>query len=255
MPYLLLLIALLAVFPAANKSHAADSGKAPPHQDWSFNGPFGTFDRGALQRGFQVYKQVCAACHSMDYLSYRNLTALGYSEGQIKTIAAEYTVIDGPNDEGDMFERPGKPSDKFVNPYPNEKAARYANNGALPPDMSLIAKARMGGADYIYALLTGYEDPPEGVELGAGQHWNKYMAGNKIAMAAPLSDGMIAYEDGSPETMEQYSKDISHFLMWAAEPHMEVRKQTGIKVVLFLIVFAGIMYAVKRKIWADVKKH
>jgi len=250
----ILLLSLLS-FIIISPAMGADTGVKIPKQEWSFSGPFGTFDRGSLQRGFQVYKQVCSACHSMDHLSYRNLTALGYSEGQIKAIAADYMITDGPNDEGDMFERPGKPSDKFVNPYPNEKAARYANNGAMPVDMSLIAKARGGGADYIYALLTGYKEPPEGVELGAGQHWNEYMAGHKIAMAAPLSDDIVAYEDGSPTTLDQYAKDVSHFLMWAAEPHMEVRKRTGIKVVLFLLIFAGIMYAVKRKIWADVKKH
>jgi len=247
---ILLSFALTSPAIAAEKSHVK-----LPKQDWSFSGPFGTFDRGALQRGFQVYKQVCSACHSMDHLSYRNLTALGYSEAQVKAIAADYTVMDGPNEEGEMFERPAVPSDTFKNPYPNEQAARYVNNGALPVDMSLIAKARKNGPDYIYALLTGYESPPEGVTLGTGQHWNKYMPGHKIAMAAPLADEIVAYEDGSPTTMEQYAKDVSHFLMWAAEPHMEVRKRTGIKVVLFLVVFAGIMYAVKRKIWADVKKH
>lgn len=249
--YILIILSFFILTPAK----AADIGVKIPHQEWSFSGPFGTFDRGALQRGLQVYKQVCAACHSMDHLAYRNLTALGYSEDQVKTIAAEYTVMDGPNEEGEMFERPARPSDQFKNPYPNEQAARYVNNGAMPVDLSLIAKARKGGPDYIYALLTGYAEPPEGEVMGTGQHWNKYMAGHKIAMAAPLADDIVAYEDGSPMTMDQYAKDVSHFLMWAAEPHMEVRKRTGIKVVLFLLVFTGIMYAVKRKIWKDVKGH
>ncbi|MEM9469673.1 MAG: cytochrome c1 [Pseudomonadota bacterium] len=249
---LITLIALFSVLPIA--SYAAGDAKKPPKQEWSFNGPFGTYDRASLQRGFQVYKQVCSACHGMRLKSYRNLAALGYNEDEVKAIAAEYTVMDGPNDEGEMFERPARPSDRFVNPYPNDETARYANNGALPPDMSLIAKARKGGADYIHALLTGYADPPEGEKLQAGQHWNKYMAGHKIAMAAPLSDDMIAYEDGTETTMEQYSRDVSHFLMWAAEPSMEDRKRMGIKVILFLIAFAGVMYSVKKKIWADVKK-
>jgi len=246
---------LILSLSAVSQGHAAGEAKTPPKQDWSFSGPFGTYNRGAMQRGFQVYKQVCAACHSMDHLAYRNLSALGYSEAEVKAIAAEYTVTDGPDDEGEMFERPAKPSDTFKSPYANEKLARYANNGALPPDMSLLAKARANGSDYIYALLTGYEEPPEGVKLANGQYWNKYMAGNKIAMAPPLSDDIVPYEDGTPTTLAQYARDVTHFMTWAAEPKMEIRKRTGIKVVLFLIVFAGIMYAVKRKIWADVKGH
>lgn len=248
---LCLLTMTLIVF-ASPAAHAAGGGYPPPDKDWSFEGPFGTYDRAALQRGLQVYRSVCAACHSMDRLHYRNLEALGYNENQVKNIAAEYTVMDGPNDEGEMYERPAVPADPFVSPYPNEEAAKYANNGAYPPDMSLIVKARGGGADYIYALLTGYEEPPEGKELMPGQYWNKYMPGNVIAMAPPLSDGMIAYEDGSPETVSQYSKDVTHFLAWASEPHMEDRKQTGIKVIFFLIIFAGLMYAVKKRVWKDV---
>ncbi len=239
----------------APQAHAAGGNTAElPDVHFSFEGPFGTYDRGALQRGFQVYKNVCSACHAMKYLSYRNLADMGYSEGQIKAIAADYEVTDGPNEEGEMFERTARPSDKFKAPYANDAQARYANNGALPVDLSLIAKARGEGPHYLYGLLTGYEAPPEGVTLAIGQHWNKYMEGNKIAMAAPLSDDVVAYEDGTPTTKEQYAKDVSHFLMWAAEPKMEVRKRTGIKVVLFLLAFAGIMYAVKKKIWADLKK-
>jgi ubiquinol-cytochrome c reductase cytochrome b subunit len=246
-----IILALIIIMPA--NVYAAEEAAAPPEQDWSFEGPFGTYDRGALQRGFQVYSQVCSACHSMKLLSYRNLRDLGYSEAQVKAIASQYTMTDGPNDEGEMFERPGKPSDRFVSPYPNDNAARYANNGALPPDLSLIAKARVHGPDYIYGILTGYEEAPEGETLAQGQYWNKYMPGHKIAMAPPLSDGVVAYEDGSDNTVRQYAKDVSAFLMWAAEPKLEVRKRTGIKVILFLLVFAGLMYAVKRKIWADVK--
>lgn len=248
----LLLIAVLVFLP--NAAMAAGDVEFEK-QKWSFSGPFGTYDRGALQRGFQVYQQVCAACHSMDHLAYRNLMDLGYSDGQVKGIAMQYTTMDGPDDEGEMFERPMKPSDTFKAPYRNEKEARYANNGAFPPDLSLIAKARVGGPDYIYGILTGYEEAPEGETLGDGQYWNKTMAGHKIAMAPPLSDDMVGYEDESPTTVDQYSRDVATFLMWAAEPKLEVRKRTGIKVILFLLVFAGIMYAVKRKIWADVKGH
>jgi len=233
---------------------AAGDGEKIPNHDFPFEGPFGTFDRASLQRGLQVYQQVCAACHGLDLVSYRNLADLGYTEAEVKAIASQYTIMDGPDDEGEMFERPRRPSDRFANPYPNEKAARYANNGAMPPDMSLLAKARVGGADYIYAILTGYKEAPEDMTMGAGQHYNKYMAGHKIAMAAPLSDDMVAYEDGTEQTMEQYSHDVSQFLMWAAEPKLEVRKRTGLKVILFLIVFAGIMFAVKKKVWADLKK-
>lgn len=246
----LVLVSFIAFAPVTK---AADSSHNVESQDWSFNGPFGTFDRGALQRGFQVYSQVCAACHAMKHVSYRNLTALGYSEAEVKAIASQYTTMDGPDDEGEMFERPMKPSDKFKSPYDNDNAARYANNGALPPDLSLITKARVGGADYIYGLLTGYHEAPEGMEMGAGQYYNSVMAGEKIAMAAPLSDDIVGYEDGTPTTVDQYARDVSTFLTWAAEPEMEERKSTGIKVILFLLVFAGVMYAVKKKIWADVK--
>ena len=230
---------------------AADPGESPSRQDWSFQGIFGTYDRAAMQRGFLVYKQVCAACHSMSLLSYRNLEALGYTEAQINNIAADYIVIDGPNDEGDMYERPARASDRFVDPYENPQAAAFANNGAYPPDMSLIAKARHYGADYLYALLTGYEEAPEGETLLPGQYWNRYMPGHIISMAPPLADGMINYEDGAPETMSQYARDVTHFLAWAAEPHMEKRKQTGIMAFLFLLAFTLVMYGVKRRIWAD----
>lgn len=236
-----------------HNASASGHATAPmPNLDWSFEGPFGTYDRAALQRGYQVYKQVCSACHAMKRVSYRNLSALGYNEAQIKTIAAEYTVMDGPDDDGEMFERPARPSDHFKSPYTNDNQAKAANNGALPPDLSLIIKARHGGADYVYGILTGYEAPPAGIEMATGQHWNKMMAGNKIAMPAPLADGAVSYEDGTPGTVDQYARDVAQFLTWAAEPEMEQRKQTGIKVLLYLAVFAGLMYAVKRKIWAKV---
>lgn len=251
MKYLILIILSLVIGGINASANAAGKAKTPPEVDWSFDGPFGTYDRGALQRGFLVYKQVCSACHGMDHLYYRNLTALGYTENQVKNIAAEYTVTDGPNDEGEMFQRPAKPSDHFANPYPNEAAAKYANNGAYPPDMSLIVKARKYGADYVKALLVGYADAPPDVTLMTGQYYNKYMAGNIIAMAPPLADDMIVYEDGTPQTAEQYARDVAHFLKWAADPYMEERKQTGIKVIIFLIVFAGIMYAFKKKTWSE----
>ncbi len=252
---MIIAVIALSIMPF-NLALAAGDAKKPPEYDWSFNGPFGTYDKAAMQRGLKVYREVCAACHAMKRIYFRNLEALGYSEAQIKNIAAEYTVIDGPDAEGEMFERPAKPSDAFPSPYPNKNAAKAAN-GAYPPDLSLIKKARAHGADYTKALLTGYVEPPEyftkkNGPLLDGQYYNKYMAGNVIAMASPLMDGQIAYEDGSPETIEQYAKDVTHFLAWAAEPEMEERKRLGVQVLIFLFVFAGIMYGIKKKIWADV---
>ena len=232
---------------------AAGGGEAPPHQHWHFSGPFGQFDKAAMQRGLKVYREVCAACHSLKRVRYGNLVDLGYNEGQVKNIAAEYTVTDGPNDEGEMFERAGKASDYFVSPYPNKKAAMASNGGAYPPDLSLMTKARPHGADYLYALLTGYDESGHH-EVPEGKYWNKYFPGHVISMAAPLSDGLVTYEDGSPETTAQYAHDVTNFLMWAADPYLEERKSTGIKVIFFLIVFAGVMYAYKKRIWADVKK-
>ena len=198
--------------------------------DWTFKGLFGKFDRASLQRGYQVYTEVCAACHSMKYLSYRNLSEKGgpeFSVAQAKAIAASFEVTDGPNADGEMFQRPGKLSDKFVMPYENVKAAEAANGGAYPPDMSVLVKARGGGVDYIYSLLQGYEEAPSGMILDEGVHYNKYMYGNKIKMSAPLSDGIIEYSDGTNPSVEQMSKAVTTFLMWAAEPSLEARHQMG----------------------------
>ena len=224
--------------------------------DWSFKGLFGKFDRGSLQRGYQVYTEVCAACHSMKYLSYRNLAEKGgpeFSEAQVKAIAASFEVTDGPNSDGDMFTRPGKLSDKFVKPYENVKAAEAANGGAYPPDMSVLVKARGGGVDYIYSLLQGYEEAPSGVTLDDGVHYNKYMYGNKIKMAAPLSDDLIEYGDGTKASLEQMSKDVTTFLMWAAEPHLEARHQMGFKAIVYLIILTILVYFSMRKIWSRVE--
>jgi len=224
--------------------------------DWSFKGIFGKFDRASLQRGYQVYTEVCAACHSMKYLSYRNLSEKGgpeFSIAQAKAIAATFEVVDGPNADGEMFTRPAKLSDKFVMPYENEKAAQAANGGAYPPDMSVLVKARGGGVDYIYSLLQGYEDAPSGITLDEGVHYNKYMYGNKIKMAAPLSDGIIEYGDGTTASVEQMSKDVTSFLMWAAEPHLEARHQMGFKAIVYLIILTTLVYFSMKKIWSRVK--
>ena len=224
--------------------------------DWSFKGPFGKFDRGALQRGYQVYTEVCASCHSMKYLSYRNLAEKGgpeFSEAQAKAIAASFEVKDGPNADGEMFTRPGKLSDKFVMPYDNVKAAQAANGGAYPPDMSVLVKARGGGVDYIYSLLQGYEDPPLGITLDDGVYYNKYMYGNKIKMPNQLSDGLVEYADGTKATVEQMSKDVTTFLMWSAEPHLESRHQMGFKAIVYLIILTVLVYFSMKRIWSRVE--
>lgn len=244
-------IALLLALPAG--ANAAE-GVAVPKQDWSFSGIFGTFDRASAQRGFQVYKEVCSTCHGAYHLSYRNLADLGFNEAEVKAIAAGYTVTDGPNDDGEMFERPAEPSDKFARPFANEKAARFANGGAYPPDLSLIVKARPGGADYLYALLTGYQEAPADVTMMEGMNYNAYFPGHQIAMAQPIYPDGVTYADGTAATIEQQARDVATFLAWAAEPEMERRKQMGISVMLFLIVLTGLAYGSMRKIWADVKK-
>jgi ubiquinol-cytochrome c reductase cytochrome c1 subunit len=248
---------MIAAAAAALMSIAAPAGAAEgpevAKQEWSFSGMFGTFDRGALQRGLQVYREVCANCHSLNMIAFRNLSALGLSPDEIQAIAESYEVQDGPNDEGDMFMRQARPSDFFVPPFPNEQAARAANNGALPPDLSLIVKARKGRADYIYGVLTGYEDePPAGVELMDGMYYNKAFPGHQIAMPPPLAEDSVEYADGTKATLDQESHDVVTFLTWASQPEMEARKRLGIKVMLFLIVLTAMLYAVKRKIWSDV---
>ncbi len=224
--------------------------------NWSFKGIFGKFDRGALQRGYQVYTEVCASCHSMKYLSYRNLAEKGgpeFSEAEAKAIAASFEVTDGPNTDGEMFTRPGKLSDKFVMPYENVEAAKAANGGAYPPDMSVLIKARSGGADYIYSLLQGYVEPPEGTSLDEGVYYNKYMYGKKIKMASPLSDGIVEYSDGTETSIEQMSKDVTTFLMWAAEPHLEARHKMGFKAIVYLIILTILVYFSMKKIWSRVE--
>ena len=221
--------------------------------DWSFNGVFGTFDRASLQRGYQVYQEVCSGCHSVQHLSYRNLYEEGGPEftlDEAKAIAAQFEVIDGPNEDGEMFTRPGRLSDKFVSPFPNVKAATAANGGAYPPDMSVLAKARKGGADYIYSLLMGYEEAPAGFELDEGVYYNKYMAGNKIKMSEPIVDGSVEYADGTKATKAQISKDVTTFLVWAAEPHLEARHKMGFKVFFYLIILLTLVYLSKQKVWS-----
>lgn len=230
----------------------AAEAPAPLSIDWPQQGVFGTFDRSAVQRGFQVFSGVCSSCHSVKYLAFRNLEALGYNDDEVAAIAAEHEVTDGPDESGDMFERPAVASDHMPGPFANEEAARAANGGALPPDLSLIIKARAGGADYLYSLLVGYEEPPEGVEVPAGMNYNAYFPGHQIAMAQPLYEDSVEYQDGTQATIPQMASDVTQFLAWVAEPTMEQRKVTGITAMLFLLVLAILFYAYKRRLWADI---
>ena len=248
----------------------------PPRYEWSFSGPFGSFDRGQLQRGLKVYREVCAACHGLSRVSFRNLAqpgGPGFSPAQAAAIAAEYQITDGPNDEGEMFQRAGQAADRFPSPFPNEKAARAAQGGAYPLDLSLIAKARTyergfpwfifdfvtqyqeQGPDYLTALLLGYEKPPEGFKLPPGSNYNRYFPGHAIGMPPPLTEGAVEYTDGTPPTVENYAKDVTAFLTWAAEPHMEARKRLGLQVMIFLLVLGGLLYFTKRKVWSTVEGH
>lgn len=249
-----LLIASVLAFGLGTGAAFAAAGPTPPAQEWPHSGFFGTFDRAALQRGFQVYKEVCAACHALKQIRYRNLEGIGLSAAEIAAIAKEYEVTDGPNDEGEMFQRPARASDRFKSPFANELAARAANGGAYPLDLSLIAKNRKGGENYVYALLIGYrERPPAGVTLMEGMYYNDWFGGHQIAMAPPLSADRVTYADGTPATVERMAKDVSTFLAWAASPHLEARNSLGVKVMLFLFVLTGLLYATKRKIWRNIK--
>lgn len=245
---LTLAASLFAVSPAL----AAEAPK-PPDARFGFNSLFGAFDRGGAQRGLQVYMEVCSACHGMRQLSYRNLMELGLTEDQVRAIAATVTVTDGPNDEGAMFERPGRVPDRFRRPFANDQAARVANNGALPPDLSVMVKARPNGADYMHALLTGYSDPPAGVTMMDGMNYNRWFAGYQIAMPNVLNEDQIEYSDGTRATVDQMARDVTTFLAWAAEPETEARRAMGVKVLIFLALLGGLVYATKRKVWADVK--
>jgi ubiquinol-cytochrome c reductase cytochrome c1 subunit len=237
----------------AGAAGAAEGEIHIPDTKFSFDGIFGTYDRASAQRGFQVYKEVCSACHGMHLVAYRNLRDIGLSADEVAAVASSVQIPDGPNDNGEMFERNGRASDRFRRPFPNDAAARAANNGALPPDLSVITKARVGGADYIHALLTGYENPPEGVTVMEGMHYNKYFAGHQIAMAPPLTqDGQLTFADGTNATVDRMAHDVSAFLTWAAEPELETRRGMGVRVILFLAILGGLTYAVKRKIWARV---
>jgi len=246
-------ILCVAVMVAASPVLAAGMKEHPKQMDWSFDGVFGRTDKQSIQRGFQVYKEVCSACHALKRVSFRQLEAVGFSEAEIKSLAASYSVKDGPNDDGEMFERPGLPSDAYPSPYANEKASRGANNGAYPPDMSLIIKARSDGANYVYSLLTGYgQTPPEHLSVPEGAHYNPYMDGGVIKMALPLSEDGVTYQDSTKATIDQQAQDVVNFLQWTAEPEMEARKSMGIKVMIFLSIMTVFFYLIKKRVWSDL---
>tara|TARA_Y100001960_G_C14751745_1_gene868884 strand:+ start:1671 stop:2495 length:825 start_codon:yes stop_codon:yes gene_type:complete len=224
-------------------------------QEWDFQGIFGRYDKPTLQRGLQIYQEVCSACHGMKRLRFRELKDLGFTQEQIKQYAETFEITDGPNDLGEMFTRPGEPSDAFVSPYKNKEEAKAAFGGAYPLDLSLLTKSMKNGPDYIYSLLTGYEDePPKGFELPEGLYYNPYHDGNVIGMPPPLYDEAIEYIDGTNASLHQLSYDIVNFLNWTAEPELEKRKSLGIKVILFLLVLTALLYVTMKEIWSRIKK-
>jgi len=247
-------IALVAVAGMAGAAFAAGAGKAPETQKWSFEGPVGQYDQAALQRGWQVYKQVCAACHSLKYFHFRNLADLGYEEDMIKAFAKEYEVAGDPDDFGDETVRAALPQDVFPAPFANENAARASNGGAFPPDLSLITKARHDGSNYLYSLMVGYADPPAGHEISEGKSYNPYFKGGEISMAPPLAEGILDYEDGTPATTEQMARDLVQFLTYVGEPKLEARLHMGMNVILFLLALTIIFYLSMKKIWKPVKE-
>ncbi|MFM9889245.1 MAG: cytochrome c1 [Rickettsiales bacterium] len=243
------LIAALAATPALANSGARE----PEQQNWAFDGVFGKFDKPSIQRGLQVYKEVCSSCHSLKRVAFRDLTQIGFSEAEVKSFAAGYSIHDGPNDSGEMFDRPGRPSDRFPGPYANDNAGKAANGGALPPDQSLLIKAREDGANYMYSLLIGYgETPPADHPAPLGTYYNPYFPGGYLKMAQPLRADSVTYQDGTKATIEQQAHDVVNFLQWAAEPEMEQRKRMGIHVMLFLGIMTTFFYLTKKRIWANL---
>ena len=246
------ILALAIMISLAASPALAAGGHEPEKNDWSFNGVLGSFDKPALRRGYQVYMEVCSFCHGVEFIAFRNLTEIGLTEDEAKAAAEAVQIEDGPDDNGLMFMRPGRLSDRMPSPFPNEAAARASNGGALPPDLSLITKARPFGPDYLFALLTGFEDPPEGVEISPGMSYNPFFSGQQIAMFSPLYDDAVFYEDGTVATLEQMAEDITQFLMWTAEPKLEDRKRMGLGAMIFLVILTGMFIAVKRRVWADI---
>lgn len=247
-------IALIAVAGMTGAVAAAGAAKAPEKQKWAFEGPTGKYDQASLQRGWQVYQQVCSACHGLKYFRFRNLSEMGYGEDMIKAFAKEYEITDGLDDEGDPLVRAGLPQDAFPSPFANDIQAANANGGALPPDLSLMTKARHDGANYVYSLMVGYEDAPADAGVPDGKSYNPYFKGGAISMAPPLAEGIVEYEDGTAATPEQMARDVTEFLMFVAEPKLEDRKHMGLNVILFLLVMTIVFYLSMKKIWKPIKE-
>ncbi len=258
------LLPLAAVFAAlccsAGMAQTASEPLPPKEMNWSFDGVFGTYDRGALQRGFQVYKEVCSSCHSLNMVAFHDLAGPGgpgFTELQAKAIAAGYKIPAEPNDRGEITDdrgnrltRPGVLADHFPQPFPNEQAARANNGGALPPDLSLIIKARNGGPNYVYSIITGFgRAPPHGFTVMSGKYYNPYFAGRNISMPPPLNKGSVSFSDGTPATVSNEAKAVVTFLSWASEPQLEARHRIGFEVLAFLVLLAGLLFLTYRKVW------
>jgi ubiquinol-cytochrome c reductase cytochrome c1 subunit len=248
--FLILIVTFFTNNSFASSAESPTAALHPKQIDWEFDGFLGRMDKQSVQRGYQVYKEVCSACHSMKLVSYRNLMDIGFSEAEVKQIASEYSVTDGPNDEGEMYDRPALPSDRFASPFANDNAARAANGGALPPDLSLMAKARHDGPNYIYSILTGFTTAPHGFPMAEGKNYNPYFEGRQISMAPPLADdGAVDYKDGTVATKEQMAIDVVNFLQFVAEPEMEQRKKMGVAVIIFLVILTTLFAIAKKRIW------
>ena len=242
-----------ALYALGSGSVFASEAPEPAHLPWSHSGYYSGYDTASIRRGFEVYRQVCSTCHSLEYKSYRELIGVSHTEEQAKALARSVEVTDGPNDQGEMFQRPGKLFDHLPKPYPNEEYARFINNGAIPPDLSLIVLGRHAGEDYVFSVLTGYHEAPHGLHLRDGLHYNVYFPGNAIGMAKPISDGIVEFEDGTPATESQIAKDVATFLAWCSMPEHDERKKNGVKLAVAFAVLSVLLGYQKRLIWAPHK--
>lgn len=243
----------LYITSQAAPANANEAVVHPGNFGWSHGGILSSLDAASVRRGFQVYRQVCSACHSLEALAFRNLVGVTHTLEEVKHIAATYQITDGPDDKGEMFQRPGKPADHIPLAYPNEEAAKAANAGANPPDLSLITKARHNGQNYVFSLLTGFVDPPAGVTVREGLHYNPYFPGHVIGMARPLYDDAIEYDDGTPATTSQMAKDVVTFLTWIGEPWHDDRKRIGLKAIVLSSILLGLTFYTKRMRWSVLK--